>query len=95
MKSVSPRMARPRLLAPQQTLAASLGVWRYNQNSAPVLASTAITSLGRCVRYITPSTTSGFDCQAPNTWFWTTHFSSRPETLAGVMASSVLYRWLM
>ena len=39
---------------------------------------------------ITPSTTSGFDCQAPNTWFCTTHFDSSRVTLAGVIWSSVL-----
>ena len=47
------------------------------EDAARSSASTAITSFGRCVRYMTPSTTSGVDCQAPNTWFCSTHFDSR------------------
>ena len=47
MNSVSPRIATPRLLAPQQTRASGAGVYRYCQNTRPVLASTAMTSLGR------------------------------------------------
>jgi len=81
MNSVSPTTATPRLFDPQQTRASGEGVCRYNQNTRPVFASTASTSFGRCVTYMTPSTTSGDDCHAPNTWLGRIHFISRFFTL--------------
>src|SRR5262245_47400711 len=53
-----------------------------------------MTSLGRWVTYMMPSTTTGFDCQAPRTWLCRTHLDSRFVTLAGVICVSALYRWL-
>jgi hypothetical protein len=54
----------------------------------PVFASSAITSFGRCVRYMMPSTTSGVDCHAPSTWPCSTHWCSRFFTFCGVICFS-------
>ncbi len=44
-----------------------------------------MTSLGRWVTYITPSTTSGLDCHTPTTWFCSTHCSCSFLTFFGVI----------
>ncbi len=54
-----------------------------------------MTSFGRCVRYITPSTTSGVVSQGPNTWFCIIHLISRFLALDASICRSGLYRWLM
>ena len=87
-------MATPRLLEPQHTRASGDTVYRYCQNTRPVLASSASTSFGRCVTYMIPLTTSGVDCHAPNTWSGRIHLSSRFFALPGSICFSRLWRWL-
>ena len=61
----------------------------------PVAASSAITSLGLWMVYMTPSTTSGvFSCLS-SVRVWKTHLSVRSLALAGVICVSALWRWLI
>jgi hypothetical protein len=49
-----------------------------------------MTSFGRCVRYMMPSTTIGVGCQLPVTAAWYTHARFRLLTFAGVICVSAL-----
>src|SRR5690242_17041094 len=59
MNNVLPRMGRPRFTLPQHRRADGDGWYGVDQISRPLTASTAMTSLGGCVKYIMPSATSG------------------------------------
>ena len=59
MNSVLPRIATPRLTRPQHGRASRDGEYEYSHLISPVAASSATMSLGACVRYMVPSTTSG------------------------------------
>src|SRR6185369_15802026 len=87
-------METPRFTRPQQGRASRDGEYEYNHLISPVAASSATTSLGAWVRYITPSTTSGVDSNFSRDRAWNAHCNWRLPTLPGVICVNGLYLWL-
>ena len=75
-------MAIPRFTCPQQTLVRSGSLCRYSQKGRPVRTSNAKASLGGCVTYMTPLTTSGVVSTFSRLLNWNAQSRRRRWTLA-------------